>query len=520
MKKILLALLFVLILPTSLSAAAVNVPASCSVVDTDGATHTYTGYLGVCALVAAKDAGIVSAYTFENFSFGLFLQSLNGIAPGATEFWALEHNGADPGVGLTALTVAAGDELSFQLTDWSSGTEVGAPVEFSIESLVTNAPPPSGGLTFYAPDFDPSKAVLFLKSVQSVDGAMPNALLSDWAAFAFTSHPIGDMRARLTSYFRTWKPELSTVTDYERHAMALLALGLDPYTTAGRDHITPIVQAFDGRQVGDPALINDDIFAVFPLLHAGYRASDEMMTKIRDAIIAAQKQDGSFEGSVDLTAAAMQALALFERTGATYMALIKAENFLDDSQKDDGGWGSSFSTAWALQGITAKGDSHINWTRGQHNSPRYYFAERQQKDGGVEETDVDSFTRLWATAYAVPALMGRTWDSLMASFPKPAPPEPTPPAPLSETAQKAPESPEPLSAVETEKLEEIKTEEKKDDARESGPAETEAATTESAPDLLQTAAAGAVRGDYALWLWLIGVIIVGGLAFYIARFPR
>lgn len=56
--------------PPPSAPAAVDVPAECSVSDTTGATHNYSGsYLGICALVAAKDAGIVSAYTFQNFSF-------------------------------------------------------------------------------------------------------------------------------------------------------------------------------------------------------------------------------------------------------------------------------------------------------------------------------------------------------------------------------------------------------------------------------------------------------------------
>ena len=506
------------------AASSVNVPEACTVVDTDGASHTYAmQYRGVCALFAAREEGSVSAYTLQNFSFGLFLQSLNGITPGATEYWALYKNGAEASVGLADMIVVQGDTLLFRLTDFTTNEQLGAPVEFSIGSLVAPAAVSQrsgGGIEDIAPDFDVTKAVLFLKSMQNADGALPEALLSDWAAFAFTSHDIGDARMKLRGYFLQWKPELSKTTDYERHAMALLALGIDPYAGTGTDYITPIVEAFDGTQVGDPSLINDDIFAVFPLLHAGYRSEEDMLRHIRDTVIAAQRPDGSWEGSVDLTAAAIQALSLFERTGATQIALNRAEGYLSSQQADDGGFGNSFSTAWALQAIAAIGDSRMIWTKQTYRTPRYYFSALQQKDGGVETGTVDSFTRLWVTAYAVPAVMGRTWDSLMEHFPKPT---------AATAEQKSVEAVATTTATSTEEATLIQT----------TPGFTAAATPapESATDIpdgseeispdpatstveSQTAAtAGAVEQD-GTWTWIVGLIAVLGTAFYFLRFGR
>ena len=422
--------LFLLTAIPAFAASAVNVPGVCTVVDTDGASHTYSvQYRGICALFAAREQGAVSAYTLQNFSFGLFLQSLNGITPGATEYWALYKNGIEASVGLTDMAVVQGDTLLFRLTDFTTNEQIGSGVEFSIGSLVSPgavSQPSGGGIENIAPDFDVTKAVLFLKSMQNADGALPEALLSDWAAFAFKSHDIGDARGKLREYFLRWKPALSKTTDYERHAMALLALDINPYAGTATDYITPIVKAFDGTQVGDPLLINDDIFAIFPLSHAGYRPEEDMLRRIRDTVIAAQRPDGSWEGSVDLTAAAIQALALFKRTDATRIALGRAEGYLLSQQADDGGFGNSFSTAWVLQAIAAMGDSHAIWTKQIYHTPRYYFSALQQRDGGVETGTIDSFTRLWATAYAVPGVMGRTWDSLMEQFQKPATITPSP----------------------------------------------------------------------------------------------
>ena len=61
-----------------------------------------------------------------------------------------------------------------------------------------------------------------------------------------------------------------SVTDYERHAMALMTLGINPYNGTSVNYIQKIVDSFDGNQIGDPSLINDDVFAIFPLVKSGY----------------------------------------------------------------------------------------------------------------------------------------------------------------------------------------------------------------------------------------------------------
>src|SRR3989344_1675959 len=95
---------------------AVNVPNHCTASDTGGVAHTYTGqFLGICALVAAKEQGAVNDYEliYDN-SFGFYLQSLNGIIPSATQYWALYKNSAFSSDGLSSMTLVEGDVLAFQ----------------------------------------------------------------------------------------------------------------------------------------------------------------------------------------------------------------------------------------------------------------------------------------------------------------------------------------------------------------------------------------------------------------------
>ena len=306
----------------------------------------------------------------------------------------------------------------------------------AITASATPQPAPvidgGGGLNLHS-QFDIPLALAFLEKAQRADGSFDSVLLSDWAAIAFAGGGAGDAKSKLAQYFIANPPVLESITDYERHAMALQALGINPYSAAtSSDYITPIVNAFDGTQVGDASLVNDDIFALFPLLHAGYGASDTIIQKTSAFIISRQAANGSWEGSVDMTAAAIQALSLVRQLPDVLPAIVKATDYLHAKQQANGGFGNSFATSWAQQAIAAISDSQINWIQG-YSSPQYYLATLQQTDGGVEPASANMHMRVWATEYAIPGVTGKTWDSLLSSF--------NPPAIYAETAEIATTTP-------------------------------------------------------------------------------
>lgn len=267
--------------------------------------------------------------------------------------------------------------------------------------------------------FNSSQALSFLAGKQNAEGSFPNELLSDWVALAFAARDAEPAaRELLTKYLKTHTPPSSTVTDYERHAMALMALDINPYNGAPADYITPIVNAFDGVQFGEPSLVNDDIFALIPLLRAGYGTSDEMIIRGAAFIVSKQKASGSWESSVDVTSAAVQALAPLASLPGVESALANAKQYLNGAQRPDSGWGNSFSTSWTVQAIAAYGESPAQWApSGLY--PTEYLALRQSSDGGMESTTDDENTRIWSTAYAVPAAEGKTWHTLLHEFQKP-----------------------------------------------------------------------------------------------------
>lgn len=420
--------LFVLSISLVLSTTAVfaemqtvSVPNSCSVTDTEGGVHEYSGqFLGICALVAAKIQGAVNSYTLTyDASFGFYLLTLNGVAPGSAEYWALYQNDAYANDGLSSLVLANGDTLSFQLTDWSINTDVGSPISFTVsfQNSGESGGRGGGGGQIEVP-FNLLAAVSFLSEKQKTDGSFGADFITDWVAIALAGTDPSPAQELVRTYLLSHAPTMSNVTDYERHAMALMALDINPYTETGTDYVTPIVNAYDGTQIGDSSLVNDDIFALFPLPKAGYGADIDMIQHIIAFILAKQGTDGSWEGSVDLTAAAIQALSPFQGVLGVTDVLANAAKYLRAARQPNGKWGNSFEASWVVQALHAL-NIHISTWIQDGRSPMSTLASAQQSDGGVEPTTREEDARVWATAYAIPAALGKPWNAILQSFPKP-----------------------------------------------------------------------------------------------------
>jgi len=266
--------------------------------------------------------------------------------------------------------------------------------------------------------FDVNAAGNFLLTKQNSDGSIGSAsLYSDWAAMAIGSLGNSSAKAGLITYLKTNPNAGTTATDYERRAMALLALGLNPYSDTPTNYIAEIMKKYDGTQFGDAGLVNDDIFAIFPLLKSGYSTNDVEIQKAVAFILSKQNNAGGWE-SPDMTAAAVQALSQVKSITGVNEALTKAKNYLKTSTKTDGRIGdNTFSTGWGLQALSALGESATTWN-GENPSPLNYLASQQQTDGAVNPTSDTNDNRIWATSYAIPGAQGRTWESILISVPK------------------------------------------------------------------------------------------------------
>ncbi len=269
-------------------------------------------------------------------------------------------------------------------------------------------------------EFDVEKAVEFLLSQQKENGSFGEEIYTDWATIALMSANSENQKlapmVKLVKHFGESEMKGSLLTDFERHAMALMSLGLNPYNTNGENYVEKITASFDGKQFGDINEDNDDIFALIVLKNAGFTETDPMILSSINFILGRQKENGSWDESVDMTGASVQTLTSFAQNEQIKKALAKAKEFLKQSQKNTGGWGNVSSTAWAMGGITALGEKREDWEKGD-KTPLDYLAEFQEADGGIKNEYLQN--RIWETAYVLTALSGKTWGQIMQKFDKP-----------------------------------------------------------------------------------------------------
>lgn len=339
---------------------------------------------------------------------------LTGVTIGATQ-----PNPSDPWNPTVISTVVVDSQGKATLTlDDIGSYNVGIAEDYYYPSYVVTVVSSSGGgggggsTSFSVPN-----AIQYLTNVQQSDGSFSGLdLYSDWAALALgASNTTGAIRTKLLSYFTANNSVHSLVTDNERHAMALLALGQNPYSFNGTNFIAPILSSFDGTQFGDASLVNDDVFAIIVLQKTGYTSTDTEISQAVSFVVGKQLPNGSWENSVDMTSAAVQALARFDSLTGVSTALTNAGTYLQNNQNTDGGWGNISSSAWATGAMNALGTT---WTKNS-KSPSDYFATVQAIDGGTNPTSDSVENRTWATSYAIPAVLGKTWFNSMTAVARP-----------------------------------------------------------------------------------------------------
>ena len=263
--------------------------------------------------------------------------------------------------------------------------------------------------------FDSTKALNFLLAQQKADGSFGDELYTDWATLALISNStISKINLdKLTNYLSKTKLSENILTNYERHTIALMALGLNPYNINNQNYIKQIVLKFDGKQFGDINADNDDIFALIVLQNSGYKQDDPIVSNTINFILSKQTENGSWDNSVDLTGASIEALSAFIQDQKVKDSIIKAEAYLKEKQIQDGSWGNVSSTAWAMEGILALGEKSENWIK-NGNSPLDYLANNQDLDGGIKDSDLNN--RIWQTSYVLASLSGKSWNQVMQKF--------------------------------------------------------------------------------------------------------
>lgn len=274
----------------------------------------------------------------------------------------------------------------------------------------------------------------YLANNQQTDGSISGfGGESEWTAIALQA--AGQQAASFTNggsslldYLKTDTASSTTsATTIERDILALTATGQDPADFGGVNYEALLATKYTGGQIGDPTLLNDDIFGIIAIDAAQDKG---LVPEAQDALnylLAHQAADGGFSYTTSTcsycgsdsndTAAAIVAMYAASDLGlgstTVDAAQSKALVYLLGTQQADGGFGydqssesDGGSTAWALMALNAIGSS----VSSSAASARGWLLKDQNADGGFSygaygTTTSDTYT----TPNAIIALLGTTW---------------------------------------------------------------------------------------------------------------
>jgi hypothetical protein len=278
------------------------------------------------------------------------------------------------------------------------------------------------------------EAVNYLNT-QPQDAWITQALVASGATDAPVDH--------LESVAETSYP----TTDYAKAILALAAVGENPTSFGNTDYVAKLKSYYDGNQMGDVGLVNDDIWSILSLASV-YQADSAEAVAAKNFLLANQNADGGWgyavggDSDTNDTAAAIMALTEAGVSSAD-MAIANAINYFQSLQNDDGGfpynpvWGSdsdSGSDAWVISALYKIGQNPTAWDKGGNN-PVTHLESLQDTDGGYWWVGVSDWNNKAMTPYAVIALSGKSFPVAYYEIPQPTPaPVPTPaptPAPSS-----------------------------------------------------------------------------------------
>lgn len=282
-------------------------------------------------------------------------------------------------------------------------------------TITISAPSGGGGGGNPSPTFDVQKALDYLISVQDDDGSFDNKSdrYTDWMAIAAVAGNNSSLESSISNYIKNNPLNSLVTTENERRAMALLSLDINPYSGTEINYIQKIIESFDGTQFGETDLVNDDIFALIVLANAGYSSSDEIISEDINYLLSPSIQPSNgFWGSIDMTAALIQALKPFSSITGVSDAINNSSTYLKSVQDcNTGGWGNVFSTSWAMQAESAL-DTLFNTTNCKTGLD--YLITQQATDGSVSPS-----SDTYATSSAIAAASGKSWSEIMQSVSKP-----------------------------------------------------------------------------------------------------
>ena len=210
----------------------------------------------------------------------------------------------------------------------------------------------------------------------------------------------------------------STVLDYAKRILALIAAGKNPRSFTGADLVAGLTSLASGGQLGDMSLLNDDAWGIIALRAVGVATADVVVADAMAYLLAHQEMDGGWGYGIgagsdtDDTAAVLMALAEMNYT-ATNPVVVRGLSYLRTQQLSDAGFGylasygsSSDSTAWAVSALNRFSQAPASLTQGSA-TPISYLESLQLPDGGYKSV-AGGDTLPWGSpnrAFSVPSIV-------------------------------------------------------------------------------------------------------------------
>ena len=298
-------------------------------------------------------------------------------------------------------------------------------VTLALPCMITT-PVLGAGIYPYAPDStEVASGLDYLREQQATTGEIQGFATSAWAVTAIVAAgedphnwKVGS-NPSIVDYLATSADSTSSTSDYSRTILAIAAAGEDPTSFGGRNFVSLLEAAYDGTQIGDSSLLNDDFWGVMALVAAGVDAatSDTIQDSV-SLILDNQNADGGWswgvgqDSDVDDTAAAIMALiASGQPAGST--PITHALAYIKSMQMANGGfesWGltNSATNSWGIGSIAAVGQdpTGAGWKSGTGNDPVDDLLTFQNADGSFNWTADTPSNKALMTSYAIAALLG------------------------------------------------------------------------------------------------------------------
>ena len=273
-------------------------------------------------------------------------------------------------------------------------------------------------------DTEVANALDYLRGEQTANGDIGGFSASAWVVMAIAAaeedpHNWEEGGNSIVDYLADNAGSAGSATDYARMILAIVAADEDPTSFGGRNFIDLLEDSYDGTQIGDDSLLNDDFWGVMALVAAGESSSSEI---VADSVTFIKDNQNDIDGGwswgvgqdsdVDDTAAAVMALiAAGESQSST--AIQDALTYIKSTQMDNGGfesWGATNADtdSWGIDAVVATGQDPTsdNWTENS-TTPIDDLLTFQQGDGSFHWQDgTPGMSVPKTTASAIQALLG------------------------------------------------------------------------------------------------------------------